>query len=245
MKRIFSGNRIGLKHAVMALSFVLLLAACSKFDNDDNNSGTPVSGLMAFNLVPDKDAIGISLNGNNLTPTPLNYTSFTGTYQRVFAGNRQIESYEINSDSTLATSAFAFEPDKFYSLFVTGANGEYRNIIVRDNVDSLSAESGKAYLRYINAIPDSTKPTVTITAGGGEIFNSEAGYSTVSEFAEANPGQVSIAVKNNSTINADRTISLEQGKVYTILLLGLPEAGDTTHKVQIRYIENGSLSPNQ
>lgn len=245
MKRIFLKNRFRLKHAGLALSTVILLAACSKFDNEDNNTGTPVSGLMAFNLVPDKDAIGISLNGSNLTPTPLNYTSFTGTYQRIFAGNRQIESYEISNDSTLAASGYAFEPDKFYSLFVAGANGNYSNIIVRDNVDSLSAESGKAYLRYINAIPDSAKPKVTITAGGGMVFDNEAGFSTVSEFAEANPGQVTVTIKNNNAINADRTINVEQGKVYTVLLLGLPDANDTTRKVQIRYIENGSLTPNQ
>lgn len=245
MKRICSVTRFGLIPAVMFLSIAVLLSACTKFDDDDNNQGTPVSGLMAFNLAPDKSPVGIALNGNNLTNVPLNYTSFTGTYHRVYSGNREIESYDVTSDSTLAISGFTFAPDKYYSLFVAGANGVYSNIITHDDFDSLSNSSGKAYLRYINAIPDSSKPTVSVTANGSQVFNNQAAFTSVSEFAAVDPGQVSIAVKNNSSIDASRTISLDQGRVYTVLLLGLPGAADTTRAVQIRFIENGSLGSNQ
>ena len=100
-------------------------------------------------------------------------------------------------------------------------------------------------MRYINAIPDSTKPTVTITANGTNVVNTQAGFSSVSDFVAADPGQVTITVKNNTTIDANRTISLEQGKVYTVLLAGIPGATDTTKAVQIKYILNGSLATGQ
>ncbi len=125
---------------------------------------------------------------------------------------------------------------------MAGAKGNYTNIVTRDNFDNLSTSTGKANVRYINAIPDSTKPTVSISANGTTILNSPAAFSSVSDFAEAYPGQVSIAIKNNNTIATSRTIALVKGKVYTVLLTGIPGAADTTKAVQIKYILNGNLT---
>lgn len=245
MKRVLSSIRLNLLPVSGVLALGILLAACTKFDDDDNDSNTPVAGLMSFNLVPDKSAIGISLSGNLLTNSPLSYTNYTGTYQRVYSGSREIESFDADSDSSFAKNSFSFEPDKYYSLFVTGANGNYSNVVTRDNFDSLSSTGGKAYLRYINAIPDSTQPTVTITANGTQVVNAPAAYTSVSEFAAADPGNVSIAVKNNANIDASRTISVEQGKVYTLLFVGIPGATDTSRSVQIKFIQNGTLDGGQ
>lgn len=245
MKNFFSSIRMTLIPVSFVVLATVLLAACSKFNDDDNGGNTPVAGLMAFNLAPDKASVGVALSGNNLTNAPLAYTNFTGTYQRIYTGNRAVESYDYQSDSSIATVNYNFEGDKYYSLFVAGANGVYTNIIARDNFDSLSSSSGKTYVRYINAIPDSTKPTVTVTSNGNNVINTPAGFSSVSEFIAADPGQVTVTVKNSSTIDVNRTISLEQGKVYTILLTGIPAATDTTKSVQIKYILNGSLADGQ
>lgn len=245
MKNFFSSIRMTLVPVSCVVLASVLIAACSKSDNDDNGNNTPVSGLMAFNLAPDKAAVVVALSGNSLTNAPLAYTNYTGTYQPIYTGTRPVESYDYNTDSSIATVNYTFEADKYYSLFVAGANGVYSNIIAKDNFDSLSSASGKAYVRYINAIPDSTKPTVTITANGNNVVNTPAAFSSVSDFAAADPGQVTVTVKNNSTIDANRTISLEQGKVYTVLLTGLPGATDTTKAVQIKYILNGSLATGQ
>jgi hypothetical protein len=200
---------------------------------------------MAFNLAPDKASVVVALSGSSLTNAPLAYTNYTGTYQRIYTGNREVKSYDYNTDSSFASANYNFEANKYYSLFVAGANGAYTNIVTLDNFDSLSSASGKTYVRYINAIPDSTQPTVTITANGTNVISTPAAFSSVSDFTAADPGQVTVAVKNNSTIDANRTISLEQGKVYTILLTGIPGATDTTKAVQIKYILNGSLATGQ
>ena len=243
MKTFLSSIRITLVQVICIVTVAVLLAACSKFNDDAaNNNNTPVANLMAFNLAADQPSVGIALSGSNLTNNPLGYINYTGTYQRIYIGNRAVESYNNNSDSTIATTNFNFEANKYYSLFVAGANGNYTNILTRDNFDSLSTSTGKAYLRYINAIPDSTKPTITILANGNNVFNTSAAFSFVSDFAAAEPGQVSIAIKNNSSIDASRTVTLEKGKVYTVLLTGMPGAADTTKSVQIKYILNGNLT---
>ena len=244
MKNFFSSVRMILVMVSCIALVTVLLTACSKFNDDNNNNNTPLSGLMSFNLAPDQPSIGVALSGSNLTNSPLSYTNFTGPYQRIYTGTRAVESYDYTSDSTIATVNYNFEANKYYSLFVAGANGTYTNIVTQDNFDSLSSASGKAYVRYINAIPDSTIPTVTITANGNNVINGPAAFSSVSDFTAADPGQVTIAINNNSTIDANRTITLEQGKVYTILLVGIPGATDSTKTVQIKYIQNGSLTAN-
>jgi hypothetical protein len=98
-------------------------------------------------------------------------------------------------------------------------------------------------VRYVNAIPDSTKPLVTISSGGTNVIINNAAYATVSDFTAITPGDISITVNNESTFNVNRTISLESGKVYTILLTGIPAQTDTTKTVQIKFISNGIVTP--
>lgn len=244
MKSFFSSMRMALVPASGLLAVAILFSACSKFDDDDN-ANTPVAGLMSFNLAPDQAAVGIALGGNNLTNSPLAYTNYSGTYQLVFPGNREVESYDHVKDSTISTIEYNFIADKYYSLFVVGANGEYKNVIANDNYDSLTSTAGKAYVRYINAIPDSSKPAVTFTANGSSVINDNASFTDVSDFKEVNTGDIEVKVSNSSTINATRTITLEQGKVYTVLLTGIPGQTDATKAVQIKYITNGSVSAKQ
>ena len=232
LKRLFIYSSI----AILLTGF---LTACDK-DLDDDNTPVPSAGLMVFNLVPDREAIGVALSGNAIGNAPLEYTSFNGAYQRIFIGARDIETFDFRTDSLLAKTNFSFEDSSFYSVFVVGSNGKYNNITVEDEVDS-NATADRAYIRYINAIPDSSAPVVTIEAGGNNVADGPAAFGEVTEFTPINGGDVTIAVSNGSSISANRTISLENGKAYTALLVGLPDATDTTQKVQIRYIENGTV----
>jgi hypothetical protein len=216
---------------------VLLFSACNKSGNENDN--TPVSGLMAFNLAPDLSLAGFAISGNNLTPSPLAFNNYTGVYLRIYPGSRSLESYNFSSGAALATTTYNFEASKYYSVFLAGTDSGYQNIIVNDNIDSLTP-STQAFARYVNAIPDASAPTVTITSNGSNVVNDNASFTSVSEFTAINPGPVTINVSNGGTINANRTITLEQGKVYTLLLSGRP-GGTGDNAVQIKYIQNGTV----
>src|SRR5436190_24194001 len=127
MKSFFSSIRMALVPASGLLAVAILFSACSKF-NDNKNTSTPVSGLMSFNLAPDKAAVGIALGGNNLTNSPLAYTNYSGTYQLIYPGNRAVESYDYLKDSTITSVDYSFTPDKYYSVFVVGADGNYKDV---------------------------------------------------------------------------------------------------------------------
>lgn len=240
MKKVFFSIRRNFVAASAILLSFVIFTACKK--DIGNNNQIPVSKILAFNLTPDKSAVGIALSGNLLTNSALAYTNYTGGYLNIYPGDRSVESFDFMKDSAMASSNFNFEPNKYYSLFVTGNNNNYKNVIVKDDIDSLSSTSGKAYVRYMNAIPDSSAPTVTISANGSNIVNSAAAFSTASPFTGVNPGDINIAIANGASISANRTIKVESGRVYTVLLVGVPSATDSAKTVQIKYIQNGILT---
>jgi hypothetical protein len=232
-------SRLGIGALLLAAAG-LFLTACRKSDN--NYPDIPAAALMAFNLAPDKGAIGIALSGNSISSVPLNYTAFTGQYINIYPGNRSIQAFNYNSNSDFTNSSYSFSPDKFYSLFVVGADTVYKNVVVEDNFDSLSASNGKAYVRFINAIPDSSQPMVKIAQGGTEVFNQPSPFTSVSGFAAVTPGAVSVSISNNGNVNANRTIDLTEKKAYTVLFLGKPGETNPDKAIQIRFIENGTLT---
>jgi len=220
-------------------AMIVFFASCSK--TNDNGNTVPVSGLMAFNLAPDMNGIGITLSGNVLPGAPLFYTNYTGGYFRTFPGTRSITAYDYFITRPISSSQASLEPGKYYSLFIVGANNNYSNLVTKDNLDSLTA-NGQAYIRYVNAIPDSSKPQVTINAGGKDVVNEHAAFTNASEFVPVNAGNVTININNGSNIQAGRTINVEASKIYTVLLTGLPGAKDSAQSVQIKYVQNGTAS---
>src|SRR5690606_7041067 len=189
MKRSFIAE---IRSYLLAVSAALLCATvfsgCS--DDDDDIDVTPVAGLMTLNLAPDQAAVDITLSGNLLPGSPLPYLGYSGVYLNIYAANRPVQTYSYLSGSEMAAVTHDFTRDQYYSLFVMGANDNYRNLVVLDNFDSLSsaAASGNAYLRFVNAIPDSSHPMVTITKDDSAYIGAPAAFGTVSGFAAIPPG---------------------------------------------------------
>lgn len=247
MKNTMSLLRHSVTTTLTILCSAILFTSCLKDKNDDN-ANIPAAGLMAFNLAPDQQGLVVQLSGNTLTPAPLTYTSYNGGYQNIFAGSRTVESYSYPSSTPLVSSSFVAAPDQYYTLFFVGSKGSYRNLIATDALDSLPVVE-KAYVRYVNAVTDTLNTaTVNVTAGAANIISDNAVYGNVSQFAEVSPGSITVTVKSANGVDANRTFNVEAKKVYTLLLVGVPGTTEENQKVQIRYIENGTLTndkPNQ
>jgi len=230
--------KTGLVAMAGMLSLAVLFSACKK---NTETQTVPVAGLMTFNLAPDKAAVGFSISGNTLGYAPLGYAAYTGYYMNIYPGQRTVAAFD--QAGVLDSTAYNFTANKYYSAFLVGANGKYRTVVVDDHIDTLSAPNGVAYLRYVNAIPDSTKPTVSVTVNGTAVVNSAAAFGSVSGFTPVQAGQATIALSNEGSINTNRTVTLESGKVYTVILQGIPGQTDQDKTVQIRYITNGRVTP--
>ncbi len=239
MKKYLSVTReiIGVITAVFSAG--LLLSSCLKSD-DTGTGNTPAAALMAVNLAPDAGAVGFSISGNSLVSAPLAYNSYSGSYRLVFPGTRFVEAYDYYSGVSLATASNLFDTSGYYSVFLLGTTGNFENLIVEDKLDSLEGP-GQAFIRYVNAIPGTENPALTISVNGSQVLQETSGYRAVSGFRAVAPGEAMIRVSNGTTIDTSRSIILEEQNIYTILLTGLP--GETGEKaVQVKYIRNGMIT---
>ncbi|HEY0433683.1 MAG TPA: DUF4397 domain-containing protein [Chitinophagaceae bacterium] len=223
--------------SALALVVGFGMIACNK---DKNQVGVtnPVSGLMAFNLASDK-SVSVTLSGNPIANTPLAFTGYTGNYLTVFSGPRLVQSFDYTTGGVLDSVTYNFVENKYYSLFVTGANGHYHNFLVNDNYDSLN--TSQANIRYVSAIADSSAPAVTVSANGANVVQANASFGTVSAFTPVTAGDVTVSISNGGTYSKSRTFTVDQHKAYTVLLAGNP-ASAGPDSLQIRYVENGTLT---
>jgi hypothetical protein len=238
-------NLFSLRAVMVALGSIVLmgsvLTACKKsLDGGGNN--VAVARLMAFNLAPDRNYIGVAIDNNSLTAQPISYSNYTGFYINVYPGQRQLGAFDPNNDSLFTKNTVTLDTSKYYSLFVVGTGGAYKNVIVKDNFDSIPATSDQSFVRFINAVTDSVKPlTVKVAAGGNNVVNEDAVYGTVSGFVPVTPGEITVDISSEGGATSNRKFTLESKKIYTILLMGQPGATAADKQVQIRYINNGTL----
>jgi hypothetical protein len=218
----------------------VLASSCNKLDDGDDGQAA-VSGLMAFNLAVDQQAIITTLNGNSVSNAPLSYGNYTGTYVAVYSGNRNIRSFNATGGAELATKDVILDTNMYYSTFLLGVNNNYSQLVVHDDFEGMSSTTGKAYFRYIQAIPGTNPVNVVMNSGGSEVLNDQALFGNVTEFASVDPGELDITLSNGSNIDTSRSIDLEAKKVYTILLMGQPDATDEVKRPQIKFILNGTL----
>lgn len=243
MKKIMNFVRYSFRPIAGVVVAAFLLTACKK-DISPDYSDTPAAGFMAFNLAPDQLAVGFTLSGNILGNVPLGYTNFTGAYLPIYVGSREVRSFDYNTSSTIALTNVNFADSMYYSAFLVGANGSYRNVVVNDQLNGLTAAPGKAWVRYINAIPDSSSATVVTIAGNGDNTNNEsAPYGNVSSFKQVSAGSVNTSISNGGNISATRTITFEENRIYTVLFVGQPNQADPNKLVQVKFIQNGIVTP--
>ncbi|HRE51983.1 MAG TPA: DUF4397 domain-containing protein [Flavitalea sp.] len=241
MKNMFLSLRrkAGISGVIMLT--LALGIGCKKTPVEENTK--PVAGLMSFNLAPDKSGVRISVSGDVINSQGLNYEQYSTIYQEVEPGHHIIES--ASGGAMMASAGFHFEEDNFYSLFVLGNQGTYSNIIVRDKYENLSDASGKTFLRYVNAIPDSSDLTVTIAATGANISVPGIHYAHVSDFVSLNNGlDVVVRISNGNDVETEGIFNFVNGRVYTVVFTGIPGTGDESKSVKIHSVMTGAFSGN-
>ncbi len=215
--------------SVMLVLTIVLFGSCKKSDAPTYNE--KVAGLMAFNLATDQ-VVTLNISGNTFT-YPLSFGNYNGGYAGIYPGTRKVEAVNYYNYRSVASATKEFEVNKVYSSFIVGTDSAYQNVIVNDNLDSTFASSGKAFVRFINAIDGSNDAVVSI---GTELSNKTAPYAQVSDYVELTPGELAVQLKGDS-LNANRSIRFEEKKVYTLLLLPGETSSDSA---QIKYIVNGT-----
>ncbi len=239
MKKVSTSPRVS--SVFIALSFSLLLFSSCKKDPPTYDAPTEHANVMAFNLSPDKSSIAYMLSGWPLGNYPLNFTNYTGMYLPVASlGAKEVMAVDFNSGAAIASSAGTLKDSMHYSLFLLGSKGDYKTIIVEDDINNLVSTPGKAWVRFINGITDDAgTPTINI----GEADISEAAtYGLMSAFKPVESGNHTASISYAGTIATTRTMMLEENKIYTVFLAGSNEQFHSQQGPQIRIVANGMAS---
>lgn len=239
MKKLISLKKIGLTLAAF-LTFAVLFSACKKTES----TRIPQAGLMAFNLVPDQAGIGVAIDNRSILNGPLPYTNFTAGFVGVHPGTRELTSFVFSGGTTMETSPQNFKDSLYYSVFVMGTEGNYKNVFVEDPLDSLDATAEKAFVRYVNGVTGDDETTVSITSESAVVFNGTDEMGKVSDFKEVTPGTISVTVTNPGRDGSvTRDLEVAKNGVYTVLVIGTPGSADEDKDVQIRMAHYGNVTP--
>lgn len=222
------------------LMAVLLFSACKKSSNNDNNTENN-AGLLPFNLAPGTSA-SIAVAGTTIITGALNFPNYTGEYVPVTPGTMIVDTYKFGQkDSVYASTAYEFTANRFYSLFLIGFNGHYKNLVIADRVDSSIIVANKGYVRYVNAIADSADQHFVVSRGPTTVSDTTLKYTGVGAVRPIDPGELTFSVYDGTTVKASKIVTIEANKFYTIILYGVPSATDEANKVKVTHIINGSL----
>lgn len=222
---------------LLALSCVLLQSCLKKKQIDPPT----ISALMIANLAHDRPNVGFAIGNANITSAVLGFLNYTTDYAAVYAGDSKVRAYFANNpNSVIAVAETSFEEEQFYSSFLIGGGGNYKNLVVNDRLHNLPIISGKAYVRYVYAIPDSSSSIVSVSVDDVPAMSESARFGNVSSFVAVNAGSLNVKTNNFSNISTSLSALIEEKKIYTIVLAGNP-ASANADSVQTKVIENGAL----
>jgi len=224
---------------VALLSGSIFIASC---DKSDNNNPTPPPGgtakVAAVNASPLTGPASVNIGGTTLSSNPLPLLGTTGSagnpYVSVSSGTPNVQ--VTAGGATIVDGTTTLGADANYTVLVYdtingGGAGKVRAITLNDDLTAPSA--GNAKVRFVHLAPDAPAVTIDVFKGADSTrLVDSASYiiqpsdvTDVSAFTTVSAGDYQVKVKlptmNDSTIISIPTLSLADGKIYTIYATGL------------------------
>lgn len=214
-----------MKRKIFALCTVLCTAlffiSCSK-DNTEANAS-----LMIVNASPNGANIDAAVNGSVIV-TNMAYPANSG-YKSVTSGTSNVTVSETGSTTTFLNGSLNLEAGSYYTLYVTDSANKRKATVTKDDLTPPSA--GKAKIRLLHLSPNAPAVDITATSGAtssasfnNRSFNDVSTNGSYAAFTEIDAGPLTVTVKNagSSTVlaNIPTGISLQAGKIYTVIIKG-------------------------
>ncbi|MBK6846216.1 MAG: DUF4397 domain-containing protein [Proteobacteria bacterium] len=224
----------------LPLCGLLSVAACG--DDDETVSGVGQAKVRVIHASYDAPPVDVSIDGAKAI-SALAYGKSSG-YAGVAAGKRAVTVAPSAGGASVITAELTLEKDTDYTVFAVNALSAIGPVVA---TDARAPSVGKAKVRFVHAAPDA--PAVDIKVGtptaspvfGNAAFKSVAPYAAV----DAGPYAFVVTAAGQSTaVISFKAVTLEAGKVYTVVALGTLAASDATPFVVRAFVDNdpGSAS---
>lgn len=197
---------------IAILSFTVLLTSCKNNDEPEMNGTASVRVIHSSETT---GAVDLYANDSKINNSAIAYAS-SSTYFQTQAGQKTIQVRLSGSAEVVSSQSLNLEPGKQYTIYVTGTgNGA---VVTTDDNSSPSSTQGK--VRFVNLS--------SLTSNAGLQLDNSANlftgitFGTVSDFAAVSPGEHTFKASSatNANLNAQTTINVQAGKIYTIYLSG-------------------------
>ena len=201
----------------------------------------PTEGARLKFVHSASDASGVHfyVNDSRITSgaasgTALNYSiSFPGTnYSALTPGSLAVKiavpATATVAETVLVTSTISTENNNYYTVALAGISGSYEAILLNDDVSAI-AYDGKAYVRFVNLIHNSTNKVNVIAKLGTAApvtIAQNVPYKQFITFTGMDPGDYTITLVdavNTSTVLATASATVRNitgNKVYTLFARG-------------------------
>ncbi len=230
------------------LASIIFLGACDKISISERDS--PVTGAKLKFIAASPNAPQMNFFLNNAKVSAVNSSTTNVEQGFGFGGNFPSLEYTtvtpgsgtlsiavppastLDPNAVLFTGPVSFEDNKFYTIAAVDAydvaNKKVNTIVINDVLPA--QDTSKAFVRFINLIPNSPAVTIVTTANNNPVVSNVA-YKSSTDFVVApNPGiSTGLTIKDAATgvnLSGNFSFTFNKGRVYTIFTRGL--IGTTT-----------------
>lgn len=202
------------------------LSACS----DDDNSAVspdPVSGTMlrVIHMSYDAPAVDVWVDGSKAVSN-LAYGMSSG-YADVPAGSRNVKVVPAGQTSPVVIEAdLTLQTNQKTTVFATDRLASITPVVATD-----VAPSSKARVRLVHTAPDAPAVDVKVGNGNGAALFTAVSFKNVTNYIDLDAGTYDLAVTahgSTAEVVVLGGVTLENGKVYSVVARGTLDGNDNT-----------------
>ncbi|OWY21993.1 DUF4397 domain-containing protein [Sphingobacteriales bacterium UPWRP_1] len=208
---------------LFAVVYLLLCVQCNK-----SSSEPPVCHVMSVHAQPNLPPLTITTENNNIT-TALGYTNYS-PYTQIPAGQLFLTATNTQTGlPALQLQVNTLAAGKYYSLLlVEDEENLVSAVLLSDSI--ARTDTGKVYLRFVNASPNAGETSLYAGATPPDTLfsnlelNPQQPDAMTAQPRQIAPGQWSFTIANANlpydTLLQLPPLTLQPGGSYTLLLLG-------------------------
>lgn len=226
---------------ILGLLLITALYSCEKNAVQDITGDAPQSRIKFFNFGVGAPGVNFYANDTKMTAissttsveavTGVNYggVGAGGLYSSIKPGayvfSGKIAAL-VDKDLAIANITATIAPQKDYSFYLSGiynaTSKTVEGFVVEDNFPA-ALDTGRAYVRFVNAIHNSSAMTLyaknTNTTANEEAVGAAVAYKAGSEFVALPNGVYNLSVRtagSATNLITRAAVSFSKGRIYTI-----------------------------
>lgn len=182
--------------------------------------------LRVVHASPDAPAVDVLVN-DVLTLEDVPFPADSG-YLTVAPATYNLKVNAANTSTTVIDEPATLAAGKAYTVLAVDTLADIEALVLEDNRTPVA---GKARIRVIHASPDA--PNVDVKTGSTTLLGNVAFKASGTIEVDAGSYPIDLAVAGTSTVAYSETLTVEAGKVYTVVAVGLAGATPSTLDLKV------------